>query len=130
MQNTLGRIVLLVKDYDEALSFYETALGFKKIFEATTPNGQRFLHIAPKAGDATGIWFLQAQTPAEQQLVGKQTGGHPTFVLYTDSFDELHEQLITHQVRIKTAPQITPEYQFLHFLDLYGNEIVLVQLNQ
>lgn len=123
-------MVLLVKDYDEAFSFYETALGFKKIFETTTPNGQRFLHIAPQTGDATGIWFLQAQTPADLQLVGKQTGGHPTFVLYTDSFEELHQQLISHQVHITKAPQTTPEYQFLHFLDLYGNEIILVQLNQ
>lgn len=130
MQNTLGRIVLLVKDYDEALAFYENALGFEIIFEDITPDGKRFLHMAPPGPDSTGIWFLQAQTPEALQQVGNQTGGHPTFVLYTDAFDQFHEQLISNQVRIKTAPITTPSYKFLHFLDLYGNEIVLVQLNK
>jgi catechol 2,3-dioxygenase-like lactoylglutathione lyase family enzyme len=130
MQNTLGRIVLLVKDYDEARSFYENALGFSVIFETTTPDGQRFLHMAPQPDATTGIWFFQAHTPEALQLIGNQTGGHPTFVLYTDAFDTFHQQLISNQVHIKTTPQTTPAYKFLHFLDLYGNEIILVQLNK
>jgi len=36
MKNYLGRIVLLVKDYDEATNFYETNFGFKKMFDTTT----------------------------------------------------------------------------------------------
>ena len=66
----------------------------------------------------------------KQAHVGNQTGGMPAFVLYTDHLEKIYQRLKTNEVRIIKEPVISPEFSFLHFLDLYGNEIVLVQLNE
>jgi predicted enzyme related to lactoylglutathione lyase len=127
MKNTLGRVVILVRDYDEAGAFYEKALGFHKHYDATL-NGQRYLHLVPSSGELSGVWLLQAMGAEQETLVGRQAGEQPLLVLYTDSFDTYHRQLLDHGVTISQEPVITPEATFLHFRDLYGNDIVLVQL--
>ncbi|MFZ6011956.1 MAG: VOC family protein [Bacteroidota bacterium] len=126
MKISLGRVVILVHDYDEALAFYSSALNCIRLYDMTADNGQRFLHLGFE-GEPAGIWLLKAATPEQLQRVGKQTHG-PALVLYTDSFEDLHRQLVAHKVRVTKGPVVEPEYKFLHFLDLYGNEIVLVEL--
>lgn len=128
MKNTIGRFILLVHDYEEALNFYQQALDFHILFDSTSETGKRYLHIAPSKKETMGIWFLKADTEEQQKAVGNQTLGQPTFVLYTNSFDKMHQRLLEHKVRIKKQPQKTDDAKFLHFLDLYGNEIVMVEL--
>ncbi|HTE34324.1 MAG TPA: VOC family protein [Chryseolinea sp.] len=127
MKNYLGRIVILVKDYEEATSFYESNFGFEKMFDTTTHVGQRFLHIGTHALDSMGIWFLKADGKQQRELIGNQTGGQPTMVIYTTSLEELHQKLKNNKVKITVDPVITPEYKFFHCCDLYGNEIVVVE---
>lgn len=128
MKMQIGRIVILVKDYEEAYRFYNEALGCTKLFDTTTDDGQRFLHIGFSEGDSIGIWFLKAGGK-EVSRVGNQTAG-PLMVIYTDQLEEVYIRLKQKNVSIKSEPVITPEYKFLHFLDLYGNEIVLVELKK
>ena len=128
MHNHIGRIVLLVDDYDAAQNFYKTNFGFETLYEMTTPEGQRFLHIGTKDPHATGIWFIKAEGDAKER-VGKQTAGEPVMVIYTTSIDKVYEKLQQNQVRIKTDPVIRSEFKFLHCFDLYGNEIIVVELN-
>ncbi|MCB0728771.1 MAG: VOC family protein [Ignavibacteriae bacterium] len=128
MKTKLGRVVILVKDYDEAFEFYEKNLGCKKFFDLTDDRGLRYLHVGFNSESSAGIWFLKAQTDEELERVGNQTSGQPVFVLYTDSFDDHLETFINNEVKIVREPEITEEYMLLNFLDLYGNVITLVQL--
>ncbi|HMQ68300.1 MAG TPA: VOC family protein [Ignavibacteria bacterium] len=128
MNTKLGRVVILVKDYDEAFEFYEKNLGCKKFFDLTDDRGLRYLHVGFNSESSAGIWFLKAITDEEKERVGNQTSGQPVFVLYTDSFDDHLETLINNEVKIVREPEITEEYMLLNFLDLYGNVITLVQL--
>ncbi|HEY9044400.1 MAG TPA: VOC family protein [Ohtaekwangia sp.] len=128
MKLSLGRMVILVHDYDQAFRFYEKTLNARKLYDMTTDSGQRYLHIAFSDQDTAGIWFLKATSPTQQANVGRQTQGQPTFVLYTDSFNQLHQQLQQHNVQIIRPPVTDAGATFLHFLDLYGNEIVLAQI--
>ncbi len=128
MKTELGRIVILVNDYDEAFKFYEENLGCKKFFDLTDERNLRYLHIGFHSESTAGIWFLKAETEEQKNLVGKQTADQPVFVLYTDSFQELFEKFLENKVKILRDPEVTQEYMSLSFLDLYGNEIVLVQL--
>lgn len=128
MKTELGRIVILVNDYDEAFKFYEENLGCKKFFDLTDERNLRYLHIGFHSESTAGIWFLKAETEEQKNLVGKQTADQPVFVLYTDSFQELFEKFLENKVKILRDPEVTQEYMSLNFLDLYGNEIVLVQL--
>ncbi|MCY7361258.1 MAG: hypothetical protein LH629_04200 [Ignavibacteria bacterium] len=127
MELTFGRIIILVNDYDEAFGFYERTLFCKKFFDLNE-NENRFLHISLNAHDKTGIWFLKAETEGQKLRVGNQTSGQPVFVLYTDSLDEFYEHLLNENVTIVHEPIEKSDSKFFHFLDLYGNEIVLVEM--
>ena len=129
MTNYFGRIVLLVKDYEAAWDFYHKNLGCVKLFDETHANGQRFLHIGFKEGDHAGIWLLKAEGAEEEARVGRQTLGQPAMVVYTLSLKEAHVRLEANGVRIKKQPVFDVHYSFLHFLDLYGNEVVLVEIS-
>ncbi|WP_040495192.1 VOC family protein [Fulvivirga imtechensis] len=128
MKNQIGRIVILVEDYNAALEFYQKNFGFKKLHDVTTDVGQRFLHIGTDKMDALGIWFLRPGRQAQKSRVGDQTTGHPVMVIYTTDINQLYHQLKANDVKIKVELVMTPEYKFFHCLDLYGNEIVVVEL--
>lgn len=130
MKTELGRVVVLVNDYDEAYKFYEENLGCKKFFDLTNDKGQRFLHISFDSESTAGIWFLKAETEEEKSRVGNQTAGMPVFVLYTDSLEELMTHLINNGVKITKGPETAEDSISINFLDLYGNEIVLVQIRK
>lgn len=130
MKIEFGRIVILVNDYDEAFKFYEENFGCKKFFDLTDNSGQRFLHISFGSESTAGIWFLKAETEEQKSRVGYQTGGQPALVLYTDSFESLVEKLVSNQIKITKETEITDEYISLSVLDLYGNEIVIVELKK
>ena len=51
---TLGRLVVLVQDYDAALAFYRAAFGARVLFDAPSPTGDRYLHVGfDSAGGAS-----------------------------------------------------------------------------
>lgn len=128
MQTKLGRVIILVNDYDEAYEFYEKNFFCKKIFESTTPDGQRYLHIGFTENEHIGIWFLQADTAEQKTKVGKQTAGQPTLVIYTDDCESLYVHLQDNNVTILEKLVVTPESKFFHCLDLYGNRLTVVEL--
>ncbi len=128
MKNYLGRMIILVRDYDEAFNFYKKNFNCKKIFELTTDVGQHFLHIGFDTDESVGIWFLKAQGKEQENRVGNQTGEQPAMVIYTDELNTLYNKLIDNGVKIKIELVNTPEYSFFHCYDLYGNEIVVTQL--
>ena len=126
----LGRTVLLVREYDEALAFYRDALGFTVLYDQTASTGQRFLHIGVAGQGGTppvGLWMLRA-TGDDLDLVGRQAGSHPLFVVYTADCRATTEELSRRGVQIRRAPLEDSGAVSAHIADLYGNELVLVQL--
>ncbi|MDB5136355.1 MAG: bleomycin resistance protein [Mucilaginibacter sp.] len=128
MKNHIGRMIILVNDYEEASNFYEKNFGFKRIYDVTTDVGQRFLQIGTDEPNSTGLWFIKADGKHQRDNVGKQTNGQPAMVIYTSSFDDLYQQIKGNNVIINVAPVNTPDYKYFHCLDLYGNEIIIVEL--
>ncbi|MCF8240568.1 MAG: VOC family protein [Melioribacteraceae bacterium] len=93
MNINIGRIVILVNDYDKAFEFYKQIFFAKKLYDETTPEGQRFLHISFSGNNGIGIWFLKTDSDNQKDKVGKQTAGQPTIVFYTDDIEPLYERL-------------------------------------
>lgn len=130
MKNYLGRSIILVENYDDAAQFYQTNFDFIPLFDVTTDVGQRFLHVGTEPTDSLGIWFLKAEGKEQRDRVGNQTGAQPTLVIYTTDLNQLYNRLTKNKVRIKSTPITTPEYAFFHCYDLYGNELVIVELDE
>ena len=128
MKTKIGRVIILVEDYDKAFEFYEKNFFCKKLYEATTPDGQRFLHVSFSEDEGIGIWFLKADSDEQKNKIGKQTAGQPTIVIYTDDIEQLYQHLQNNGVTIIEKLVSTPESKFFHCLDLYGNRITVVQL--
>src|SRR5271163_5261725 len=47
MAQTLSHVTLLVRDYDEAISFFTNALGFQLIEDTPQDEGKRWVLVAP-----------------------------------------------------------------------------------
>jgi predicted enzyme related to lactoylglutathione lyase len=124
IKNHIGRLIILVNDFGEALNFYEKNFNAKVLVDYTTAEGQRFLHIGFDTADAIGIWFLKG----ESARIGNQTAGEPTFVMYTNALDALYQKLLKNGVKIKLKPVYADAYSFFHCYDLYGNEIIVTEL--
>jgi len=124
----VGRLVILVRDYAEAIAFYRDRLGFE-VFVDIDAGERRFVHVRLPSQTDFGIWLLKAESSADLERAGGQTGGQPVAVIYTDRLardvEELSGRGVTFTVPIKKEPGA----MFAHFVDLYGNEFVLVELS-
>lgn len=128
MDARIGRIVVLVRDFEQTKAFYQKNFGFRIMFENTAADGRHFLHMGTNELAAAGIWFILAEGAEQEALVGRQTGEQPLMVLYTESLIELSAHLNENGVKITVPPVYSPDYSYLHCLDLYGNELVVVEL--
>lgn len=118
---------MLVHDYDEALRFYRDLLGFETIVDLDVGGGMRYVHIGPP-GQETGLWLLEAMSENDRQRVGRQTGPQPFMVFYTDDAQTAFDAMTERGVDIIRPIVETDDAAFFHFGDLYGNEIVMVEL--
>jgi catechol 2,3-dioxygenase-like lactoylglutathione lyase family enzyme len=123
----VGRVVLLVRDYDEALEFY-AKIGFQVLFDEVADNGFRFVHVGLPEQNGFGMWLLQPSDDEQRALVGRQTGGQPLLVLYTDDVHSDYLRMSAQGVPFRDEPREEADSFVAHFRDLYGNEHVLVQV--
>jgi len=129
MQTKLGRAIILVDDYDKAFEFYESNFGCQKLFDSTSPSGQRLLHVAFSDDDNVGVWFLKASDDEQKEKLGKQTAGQPTLVIYTNDVESLYYHVQGNGVRVIEPLANARDSKFFHCLDLYGNRLTVVELS-
>jgi predicted enzyme related to lactoylglutathione lyase len=133
-----GRLVVLVRDYDEALAFYRAAFGARVLFDAPSPAGDRYLHLGlgdewpgdeePEAASpGVGFWLLRA-TGDDASRVGRQTGGQPLAVLYATDLAAAVARVAAAGGAVVRPVRAADGARFAHVADLYGNEFVLVEL--
>lgn len=124
---SLGRVVVLVHDYDAALAFYHAAFGARVLFDAPSPSGDRYLHVGFGAEAGVGMWFLRANGDAVTR-VGRQTGGEPLAVLYAPDVRAAVERARAAGADVVRPLESADGACFAHVADLYGNVFVLVEL--
>jgi predicted enzyme related to lactoylglutathione lyase len=124
---TLGRVVVLVGDYDAALDFYHAAFGAHVLFDAPSPLGGRYLHVGFGDERGAGIWFMRAGGP-DTARVGQQTGGEPVAVFYTSDVAAAAARVERAGGAIVRPVESAGGARFAHVADLYGNVFVIVEL--
>lgn len=128
MQQSLGLISLVVRDYEEALDFYVRKLGFELVEDTPIPSQEKRWVVVRPRGQA-GACLLLARASSDRQLaaVGQQTGGRVFLFLYTDDFWRDYEGYKAAGVEFTRNPEIQPQGTVAVFKDLYGNLWDLMQ---
>lgn len=128
MMTEIGRTTLLVDDYDDAIEFYTETLDFEVLHDAELEEGYRTVHVGRSDQSPVGIWLMEPVGDDERELVGGQTGDQPAFVFYTGDCRETYETLSDRGVTFLGEPTSDESGVYVHFEDLYGTKIVLVEL--
>ena len=121
MAQHLAHIALLVKDYDEALSFYVNKLGFILIEDTQISETKRWVLIAPPGNGGCNLLLAKAVGSEQLNCVGNQSGGRVFLFLHTDDFENDYQNLLHHNINIVRQPVQQAYGTVLVFSDLYGN---------
>ena len=122
----IGRMAVVVRDYDEAIGFYTEKLGFLLVEDRDLGGGKRWVRVAP-SGDGTELLLARAATPEQCARIGDQTGGRVFIFLETDDFWRDYRAMSDRGVAFFRPPKQEPYGTVAVLLDLYGNKIDLIQ---
>ncbi len=117
----LTHVTFLVRDYDEALTYFTTKLGFQLIEDRPVSPAKRWLLVAPPGPGQTALLLAKAATPEQLAQVGKQAAGRVAFFLHTDDFPNDYAALKSRGVQFAEEPRHEPYGSVAVFQDLYGN---------
>jgi catechol 2,3-dioxygenase-like lactoylglutathione lyase family enzyme len=125
--HSIPLVSLVIRDYDEAIAFFTTALRFRLVEDTPLGNGKRWVVVAPSDSPGTGILLARAANDEQQAHIGNQTGGRVAFFLDTKDFWSDYKHLQEHNVEFTEQPREEPYGTVVVFRDLYGNKWDLVQ---
>lgn len=130
MNQSLGLVALVVRDYDEALNFYVGTLGFSLVEDRPVPEQhKRWVVVAPPGGAGAHLLLARAVGNEQQAHIGNQTGGRVFLFLYTDDFWRDYQAYRSRDVVFVREPNEAEYGTVAVFRDLYGNLWDLVQLH-
>jgi catechol 2,3-dioxygenase-like lactoylglutathione lyase family enzyme len=128
MQQTLGLVALVVREYDEAIEFFVGKLGFALVEDSFVPEqGKRWVVVAPPGARESRLLLARASTPEQQSRIGAQTGGRVFLFLHTDDFWRDYESYKAKGIVFVREPASEPYGTVAVFRDLYGNLWDLVE---
>jgi len=118
----LGMITVVVDDYDSAIEYYTTALGFTLVEDTKMSDVKRWVVVAPDANQGAALLLAKAASPEQNAAIGNQAGGRVMFFLYTDNFDRDYARMAQHNVAFTEAPRQEEFGKVVVFADKYGNK--------
>jgi len=130
MKQSIVHIVLVVKDYDEAIAFYTKKLNFELIEDTYQPEqDKRWVVIAPPGSSGTTILLARASNDTQEAFIGNQSGGRVFLFLNTDDFWRDYNDMVDKGIEFVREPKEADYGTVAVFKDLYGNLWDLLQLN-
>ena len=119
-------MALLVTDYDEAIDWYCTCLGFVLVQDEASPDGHRFVCVAAEEQAPFSLVLTKASA-AQKASIGKQGGDGVVLFLQTDDFWRDHDFMSQRGVRFLESPREEAYGTVAVFEDLYGNRWDLIE---
>ena len=130
MPQALSYVTLLVRDYDEAIEYFATRLGFSVLADTKLDDQKRWVLVAPVGADVPSLLLAEATTPEQTACIGNQTGGRVSFFLQTDDFARDYRDFRARGVVFLETPRSERYGTVAVFEDLYGNKWDLLQLSR
>ncbi|HWW79186.1 MAG TPA: VOC family protein [Steroidobacteraceae bacterium] len=131
MNQSIGQVAIVVREYDEAIQFYVETLGFRLV-EDTPVHAQnkRWVVVAPPGSSGSRLLLARAVGAEQASRIGNQTGGRVFLFLYTDDFWRDFRSYKARNVVFVREPSEETYGTVAVFKDLYGNLWDLVQLRK
>ena len=129
VQQSIGNIALVVKDYDDAIAFYTKKLQFELVEDTDLGGGKRWVQVSPPGSHGSNLLLAQASSDEQLNCVGNQTGGRVFLFLETNDFWRDYERMKENGVIFMEAPRVETYGAVVVFQDLYGNKWDLLQRN-
>jgi catechol 2,3-dioxygenase-like lactoylglutathione lyase family enzyme len=128
MNQSIGQIALVVRDYDEAIRFYIDKLDFQLIEDTyLADQDKRWVVVAPRGENSARLLLARAVGAEQVSRIGNQTGGRVSMFLYTDDFWRDYHSYRAKGVSFVREPKEEPYATVAVFSDLYGNLWDLLQ---
>ena len=128
MKQSIAHIALVVRDYDEAIDFYVSRLGFELVEDTYQPEqDKRWVVVRPKGDGSASLLLARASTPDQETFIGNQAGGRVFLFLQTDDFQRDYAAMLEKGIRFIREPKQATYGTVAVFEDLYGNRWDLVQ---
>ena len=124
-QARLGALALLVPDYDAAILFFVSVMGFR--LTADIDQGRkRWVTVEPPGGGAALV-LARADGPEQRAAVGKQAGGRVFLFLETDDFARDHARMTAAGIVFEEAPRHESYGTVAVWRDPFGNRWDLIE---
>jgi catechol 2,3-dioxygenase-like lactoylglutathione lyase family enzyme len=130
MNQTLGHVAVIVRDYEEALAFFTRTLNFRVVEDTRLSEEKRWVLIAPPGSQGTSLLLARAETPEQVSRIGNQTGGRVFLFLHTDDFWRDYREMTARKVKFIREPREETYGTVAVFEDLYGNKWDLLELKE
>jgi catechol 2,3-dioxygenase-like lactoylglutathione lyase family enzyme len=128
MRQSIALVSLVVREYDEALTFFVGKLGFVLIEDTYIPEqDKRWVVVAPPGAGETRLLLARASNDEQRARIGAQTGGRVFLFLYTDDLQRDIARYKAAGITFVREPREQPYGTVAVFEDLYGNLWDLLQ---
>jgi Lactoylglutathione lyase and related lyases len=127
MKQSIARIALVVRDYDEAIEFYTKKLDFSLIEDAKLDENKRWVVVAPPGSNECSLLLAKAANDEQLKSIGNQTGGRVFLFLFTDDFWRDYNKMKDRSINFVRPPAEHEYGTVAVFEDLYGNLWDLLQ---
>ncbi|WP_411816405.1 VOC family protein [Hyphococcus sp. DH-69] len=122
----LAQFALLVPDYDEAIDYYCTVLGFSLLEDTQQSPEKRWVVVSPGEG-GSAILLAKAADEAQRAQIGNQAGGRVFLFLNSEDFDADYQRLKKNGVEFLEVPRHEPYGSVVVFRDRFGNKWDLIE---
>ncbi len=125
MTARIASVALVVPDYDEAIDFFCTVMGFR-LTEDIDQGAKRWVTVEPSGGGVRLV-LARANGPTQHAAIGNQAGGRVWLFLQTDDFDRDHARMTAAGVVFEEAPRVEPYGTVAVWRDPFGNRWDLIE---
>lgn len=121
----LGALALLVPDYDAAIFFFVSVMGFR--LTADIDQGRkRWVTVEPPGG-GTQLVLARAEGPDQTAAVGSQAGDRVFLFLETDDFARDHARMTAAGILFEEEPRHEAYGTVAVWRDPFGNRWDLIE---
>jgi catechol 2,3-dioxygenase-like lactoylglutathione lyase family enzyme len=116
----LSAITYVVRDYDEAIDWFVSVLGFELRQDEKFTDHKRWVTVGPQ-GAQTCFLLAKAADADQAKAIGKAAGGRVAYFLQVDDFEATYQLLRKRGVHFHEMPRHEPYGWVAVFEDLYRN---------